>query len=195
MVCGCKSQLIRELYGTGDGSVILLCVGNIGKRKNQGQLITAFSLLPVDLAEKTYILFCGGKQDSGYTIEALSHDSKWKNHFITCGVVPKDRIDAYYEQSDAVALMSLSEGFGLSLIEGMHFGKPSISFTDVDAFEDIYSPDAMVGVEEHSDEAVAKGLERLLTGKWDSSKIKQYSEKFESQAMANNYIDVYQSNI
>lgn len=53
----------------------------------------------------------------------------------------------------------------------------------------------MVGVEEHSDEAVAKGLERLLTGKWDSSKIKQYSERFESQAMANNYIDVYQSNI
>lgn len=110
--------------------MILLCVGNIGKRKNQGQLITAFSLLPAGLAERTYILFCGGNQDRDYTIEALSRSSEWQSHFISCDVVPKDRIDGYYEQSDAVALMSLSEGFGLSLIEGMHFGKLSISFTE-----------------------------------------------------------------
>ena len=189
---GGKSQLIRQLYGIENNSIILLCVGNIGKRKNQGQLITAFSLLPADLAERTYILFCGGNQEQDYTIETLSRDSEWKNHFIACGVVPKESIDAYYEQCDAVALMSLSEGFGLSLIEGMHFGKPSISFTDVDAFEDIYNPVAMIGVEQHSDEAVAAGLERLLATTWDSNKIKQCSEQFESQTMAKNYIDVYQ---
>ena len=91
--------------------------------------------------------------------------------------------------------MSLSEGFGLSLIEGMHFGLPSMSFTDVDAFEDIYDDSAMVGVESHTDEAVANGLERLLTNKWDKEKIKVYSKKFEPENMAEKYVEVYQRTI
>lgn len=50
----------------------------------------------------------------------------------------------------------------------------------------------MIGVEQHSDEAVAAGLERLLVTSWDSSKIKRCSEKFESLTMTKNYLDVYQ---
>ena len=75
-----------------------------------------------------------------------------------------------------MALMSLSEGFGLSLIEGMHYGLPCMSFTDVDAFEVIYDECAMIGVEDHSDEAVAKGSEQLLTASWDNEWIKNYSK-------------------
>ena len=70
-----------------------------------------------------------------------------------------------------------------------------MSFTDVDAFEDIYNECAMIGVGEHSDEAVAKGLEILLTKEWDSERIKEYSKKFETERMANNYIYVYKKEI
>ena len=91
--------------------------------------------------------------------------------------------------------MSLSEGFGLSLIEGMHFGLPSMSFTDVDAYEDIYAPEAMVGVAEHTDEAVAKGLEILLTNKWNKEQIRSYSKKFESENMAKQYVNVYKREV
>lgn len=174
---------------------MVLCVGNIGRRKNQGQLIRAFKLLPKELAPRTYIVFLGGNHEQDYTIEKISEGSSWASHFIAQGAVPKEQVAGYYEQCDAVALMSLSEGFGLSLIESMHFGKPSMSFTDVDAYEDIYSPDAMIGVAEHTDEAVAKGLEQLLTKEWNSDRIKDYSKKFESQNMANNYINVYKREI
>ena len=182
---------LRKTYNLPDESKIIVCVGNIGRRKNQRQLITAFNLLPQELATQTYILFLGGNQSEDYTIEILSEDSPWASHFIACGLVPKEQVGGYYAQCDAVALMSLSEGFGLSLIEGMHFGKPSMSFTDIDAFEDIYTPIAMVGVEEQSDRAVAEGMERLLNTKWDERKIKEYSKKFESQSMTNKYVDMY----
>lgn len=183
--------LIRNLYGLPKESRIIVCVGNIGIRKNQGQLITAFYLLPKELASRTYILFLGGNQSEDYTIERFSANSPWASHFIACGLVPKEQVEYYYAQCDAVALMSLSEGFGLSLIEGMHFGKPCMSFTDVDAYEDIYHPDVMIGVEEHSDTAVAKGMVKLLTGSWDKEIIKLYSKKFESQNMAKEYIKAY----
>lgn len=183
---------VRSLYKLSEESKIIVCVGNINVRKNQVQLITSFDFLPKELASRTYILFLGN-QNEDYTIDLLSADSPWASHFIACGLVPKEQVGIYYTQCDAVALMSLSEGFGLSLIEGMHFGKPSMSFTDVDAYDDIYTSIAMVGVEEHSDRAVADGMVRLLNTKWDSQQIIEYSKKFESQTMANHYISVYKS--
>lgn len=185
--------IIRELYGLPESSKILVCVGNICVRKNQGQIIRAFNYLKKELAEQTYVLFLGGQLQPDYSLDVLAEHSIWKSHFISCGIVPKDQVSNYYEQCDAVVLLSLSEGFGLSLIEGMYFGKPSLSFTDVDAYEDIYHPEAMVGIKDHNDEAVAIGIERLLTTNWDKEQIKEYSQKFSSEKMAKNYIRVYRN--
>ena len=171
---------------------IIVCVGNVCERKNQGQLIRAFELMPESIKQQTYILFLGGNIQPEYTVAKLSADSTWKSHFITCGVVSREIVSNYYEQCDAVALMSLSEGFGLSLIEGMHFGKPCMSFTDVDAYDDIYTPEAMIGVEDHSDESVAKGIEALLCYQWNKKDIINYSKKFDSLNMAKQYISVYE---
>lgn len=184
--------MVKSKYGLPQNSRFLVCVGNVSVRKNQAQLITAFNHLPQELAEHTYILFLGVNQTEDYTIEKLKEGSKWCEHFIPCGFVPKDIVRYYYEQCDGVALMSLSEGFGLSLVEGMHFGKPCMSFTDVDAYEDIYHPEAMVGVEVHNDAAVAKGMEKLLTSEWNAQKIKEVSKKFEASAMAVKFKKVYE---
>ena len=182
---------VRQLYGLPSYSNIIVCVGNVCERKNQGQLIRAFDLLPEDIRQQTYILFLGKNVQMGYTIDQLSANSIWRSHFISCGIIPKDQVSCYYQQCDAVVLMSLSEGFGLSFIEGMHFGKPCLSFTDVDAYEDIYHPDAMIGVNEHSDEAVANGLVKLFLNKWNPVVICEYSRKFQSDSMAAKYISVY----
>ena len=67
--------------------------------------------------------------------------------------------------------MNLSEGFGLSIIEVMHFVKLCFSFTDFDAYDDIYTPDVMAGVSANGDETVANGIVELLTRNRDSMKI------------------------
>ena len=186
---------IRAKYGIGDNSKLIVCVGNISPRKNQGQLVSAFNHLPMDLAVNTYILFLGGITNGDYTIEKIAERSHWREHFITCGQIPKERVSSYYEQCNGVALMSLSEGFGLSLIEGFHFGKPCMSFSDIDAFSDIYSQEVMIGVYEHGDEAVAEGMVKLLTTDWQEERIKEYSKRFESDEMAKHYIEVYRGEL
>ena len=165
-------------------------VGNLCARKNQKQLIESFVLMPTDLCEKTYICFLGGTQESDDIKESINR-SPYKNHFKICGTIDKELVPQYYEQGDAVVLISQSEGFGLSLIEGMHFGLPCMTFTDVDAYEDIYSPDAVIGVEDHTNKAVAEGLQTLLTKEWNKNAIKAHSKKFESEEMAKRYIDFY----
>lgn len=182
---------VREKYGIPENKKIVLYVGNVGSNKNQKQLIDAFRLLPQEIAENTYALFLGLQLSPSYTIEKLKEGHPYKNHLIACGAIDKELVPNYYEQGDAVALLSISEGFGLSLIEGMHFGLPCLCFDDIDAYEDIYAPEAVVGVHEHTDESVAKGLERLLTSAWDKDAIRKASERFEADTMADNYIRVF----
>lgn len=176
------------IYNIPDDSKIVLYVGNIGVRKNQRQLIQSFDLMPRDVCEKTYVLFLGNDQGTDSVSEAISN-SRYASHFRLCGSIDKEIVSDYYKQGNAVVLISRSEGFGLSLIEGMHFGLPCMTFTDVDAYEDIYSEYAVVGVEDKSNISVAQGLEKLLTIQWDKERIKRHSKKFELDKMGENYIN------
>ena len=182
---------LRKKYGLRDDSKIVLCVGNICRRKNQGQLIKAFELLPEMLAENTYILFLGGFLEHDYTENELTQGCFRKDHYIFCGVIDKNFVGLYYMQADVVALVSQSEAFGLSLIEGMHYGLPGLMFTDMEAFDEIYSERSSVGVCSHADIDVSKGLQDVLTRSWDRREIAQLSAKFNSDKMRERYINLY----
>lgn len=184
-------MIIKEKYNIPEKAFIVLYAGNVSRNKNQEQLIRAFRLLPENIRKSTYVLFCGRNIEEGYQLDCFINESDCKNHFILCGNIDKELMPRYYEQSDAVVLLSKAEGFGLSLIEGMHFGVPCMTFTDLDAFEDIYNECAVVGIEDRSDESVAKGLEYLLNTKWDKEEIIKYSKCFENETMIENYINKY----
>lgn len=182
---------IRDKYGIPKSAKIILYVGNIIERKNQGQLILSFNLLPDTYLQNTYILFLGISPEHDYSVKKFASQTKYPEHFVDCGMIDKALVPIYYEQGDAVALISLSEGFGLSLIEGMHFGLPCITFTDIDAFDDIYDEKAVVGVPDHQDQSVAFGIRRILSNNWDKGSIMKYSKKFSIEFMAENYKKVY----
>ena len=182
---------VRQKYGIPEEAKVVLYVGNVSKNKNQKQIIDAFGLLEKEIASNVYILFLGGQLDTTYTVDILTRNHPYKEHIIAAGFIDKLLLPNYYAQADAVSLMSISEGFGLSLIEGMHFGLPCMCFDDIDAFEDIYTPDAVVGVPEHTDARAAKGLMELLTRHWDKEAIQEASTRFELGTMADKYIQVY----
>ena len=182
---------IRNKYSIPADAKILVYVGNISSNKNQEQMVRAFSALPNDWRDRIYVLFLGRNNEAGYSIEALIEKGGFKKHLILCGNIDKSEIASYYEQADAVALLSIAEGFGLSLIEGMHFGLPCMTYTDLDAFNDIYTDKVVVAIPDREDETVAECLISLFSKDWDPIAIKQYSKRFESCAMADNYINVY----
>lgn len=184
---------IREQYNIPSNAKILLYVGNISVNKNQLQMVEAFGLLPAALREQTFVLFCGQNHDATNKVEKAIIDSSFASHLVLCGGVDKKDMASYYQAADAVVLLSKAEGFGLSLIEGLHFGKPCLMFTDMDAFEDIFDVNAVVGVSDRSSQCVAEGIEKLLSNQWDENKIKSHSEKFGSRTMAKNYVGIYKT--
>ena len=182
---------IRAHYQLSENTKIIVCVGNISPRKNQGQLAQAFDLIDERLASNCYVLFIGGIMDKSYDINRIISECKRKEHLIYCGRVEKDLVGYYYKQADGVALLSLSEAFGLSLIEGMAYGIPCMAFTDMEAYKDIYDCRSVVGVSGHSDYDAAKGLAELISRKWDKEEIIDSSSRFTSENMAESYINLY----
>ena len=184
---------IRQKYDIPDGARILIYVGNVTVNKNQKAIIDAFPCLPTDIAENTYVLFLGNQLDKNYTIPLLTEGNPYASHLIACGIVEKELTPSFYSQCDGVVLLSITEGFGLSLVEGMHFGKPCLCFDDIDAYNDIFSQDSVVGVSKHDSASVAEGIVKLLTQDWDEEKIRLHSRNFEPEAMARNYINAFKS--
>lgn len=184
------SMDIREKYHIPQDAKVLLYIGNIGENKNQRQMVNAYCLLPDQMKRNTWVLFCGTPSSDG-SFEQEVANSPDNSHLVLCGTVPKGMIPYYYNKADGVVLLSIAEGFGLSLIEGMHFGLPCAMFKDMDAFDDIYDPCAVVTINNRDDDSVAKGITQLLESAWVKQQIKDYSKRFESEAMAISYKNVY----
>lgn len=185
-------ESVREHYNIAKGAKVLLYVGNISQNKNQEQMVRAYSLLSEDLKRNTFVLFCG-KENPTVALREAIETTGYPNHLFMCGSIDKNEMASYYKAADGVVLLSIAEGFGLSLIEGMHFGLPCAMPSDLDAFVDIYNENACVGIKDRSDKAVARSIEMLLNADWDKNTIKEYSKKFESENMAKKYIEVYNS--
>lgn len=184
---------IRPLYHIPCNASVLLYVGNISWNKNQAQMVRVFSQLPETMRKRTYVLFCGKDTIGNGEMKRLISSCPDGNHLFLCGDVDKSMIQTYYRDADGVVLLSFTEGFGLSLVEGMHFGLPCVMPNDLDAFEDIYNECAVVPIYGREDNEVRKAIEKLLDTKWDIETIKEYSSKFDSRTMANKYREVYKA--
>ena len=182
---------IREKYNIPQEAKVLLYVGNISRNKNQVQMVRAYSRLPEVLQKNTWVLFCGKNAGGDASLEKLIERGETASHLVLCGGIDREKMEDFYHAADGVVLLSYAEGFGLSLIEGMHFGLPCVMPNDLDAYEDIYSPVAVVAISDRSDEAAAEGIRQLLSRGWDKKGIRSYSARFASQTMAQNYINVY----
>lgn len=187
------SMSIRKKYNIPKEAKVLLYVGNISRNKNQIQMVKAYSLLPDELKNQTYVLFCGEVNSKDSEIEKVIASNPDAGHMILCGSVDKDKMPDYYRETNGVVLLSITEGFGLSLIEGMHYGKPCMMFSDMDAFSDIYDDNAVIAIPNRQNEIVANCLIQLLSKKWNQEDIVKLSQKFTMDSMAHNYIGVYQT--
>lgn len=179
---------IRARFGIYD-QFVFTYVGNVSDCKNQKQFVDAFCLLPDRLKQKITVLFVGGGDYMSLSDYIKSKGLSEK--LIVCGLIDKDEVFNYYIAANATVLISLSEGFGLSLIEGFVYGKPALVFEDLAAVTDLYDEDSMYAVKSRSNEALAEGIKKMLEIKWNCDAICMHAQKFSLQNMATNYINLY----
>lgn len=119
------SKLLKEKYDIGGGYILF--VGTLQPRKNIVRLIEAHSILIRQLADPNILLVIVGKKGWLYE-EILEAPKKFgiedKVKFLE--FVPDDNLPLLYKNAICFILPSLYEGFGLPVLEAMHYGTPVI---------------------------------------------------------------------
>jgi glycosyltransferase involved in cell wall biosynthesis len=117
-----QRRAITEKYGITEPYV--LSVGTIEERKNQLNLVRAFSLAD----QPGYQLVLVGKP-TPYTekIRQFIAEKKLKNRVLVLDSVPTAHLPALYQQADVFAYISIYEGFGIPILEALKSGTPVLA--------------------------------------------------------------------
>lgn len=140
----------------------IMCSGATDERKNHLRLITAYSLLKLELKNKYQLAIVGGLFDS--------HRKTFEAHIEACGLTLKDIVitgrvtDAemvqLYNLCNIFVFPSWHEGFGLPALEAMCCGAPVIGSNTTSLPEVIGRPDALF--DPFDENSIARKITELL---------------------------------
>jgi glycosyltransferase involved in cell wall biosynthesis len=131
----------------------VLFVGTGEPRKNVGRLVSAFRRIA---PEVPHSLVLAGAAGWGTTGSGAAHD-----RVIRTGSITAEQLDALYRSADAFCLPSLSEGFGIPVLEAMQRGVPVVTST-APALAEV-ADDAALLVDPADEGSIAEALRRVLT--------------------------------
>lgn len=189
---GCN---IREAAGlqppaTVPDAPFLFTIGTIVDKKN-------FHVLPCLLAgNDRRLLIAGICQSEAYQQQILQEARRWKveDRVVFLGAISENDKQWYLQHCTAFLFPSISEGFGLPVVEAMHFGKPVLlsnatSLPEIGGSEAYYftgfEPEAMQQTLEDS------LLDYARPGKAEA--IRQRSLLFSWEESARQYQNLYSS--
>ena len=181
---------IRREYSILANDFVFAFVGNVSINKNQAQVARAWMLLPEELRSKCKVLFVGRYIEDDELVKFI-RKNHLENSLILCGIQPKEKVSNYFHACDATILTSITEGFGLSIIEGFVYGKPNVTFADLPATPDLYDQGVMVVAENRTDQALTQAMVEAMHKMFDSNFISEYVQNFSFEKMAKCYHDLY----
>ncbi|MCP4642291.1 MAG: glycosyltransferase family 4 protein [bacterium] len=155
-----RVSAVRETYGLPEK--YLLCVGRLQPRKNIGRLIQAYEQLKQRCPELPHELVIAG--DQGWLFDSIfktAEASAVGDSIRFLGFVDGPDLPVLIGEADGLALVSLWEGFGLPVLEAMACGTAVVT-SNCSSLPEV-AGDAAVLVDPYDVDAIAAGLERVLT--------------------------------
>ncbi len=167
----------------------LFYVGNAYPHKNLEKLILAFELLNQN---GDLILFLGGKEDFFY--QRLKSDYGNLKNIIFGGYLTDEEISALYTSCEAFVYPSISEGFGIQIIEALKIGSKVICSNN-SSFPEIAGKYAFY-FNPFDVEDINKTLKisLKLPNKNHRENLLKYLEKFDWKKSALLHYELYQKN-
>jgi len=167
----------------------IFSIGTIALKKN-------FHVLPALLANnQMQLVIAGITQQPQYLEQIISEAKKWgvENRLIFTGAISENDKQWYYANCNAFVFPSLSEGFGLPLVEAMHFGKP-IFISNATSLPEIAGDAAYIFPDfdpQHMQSVFEAGM-KDFTANNREEKVKARAAFFNWDEAAAAYLNIYQ---
>jgi glycosyltransferase involved in cell wall biosynthesis len=168
---GVAPQLESSGGGAVDPAVLtepfVLCIGTIEPRKNVPRLVEAYRRLPEALRDDHRLVLAGrlGWQYAE-TVEAME---SLGDRCVWLGCVPDGALAELYGRCSVLCYPSLSEGFGLPVVEAMRNGAPVLT-SDRPALREV-GGDAVRYCDPTDPDSISAGLRALLEDPLDAAAL------------------------
>jgi glycosyltransferase involved in cell wall biosynthesis len=165
----------------------IFTIGHVAPKKN-------FAVLPALLHGNNYELIIAGIE-TPYKDEIMAEARKWncEDRVKVIGTINDDDKAWYYKNCLAFAFPSIAEGFGLPVIEAMHFGKPVFLSTHTSLPE--VGGDAAFYFENFEgrdmQKVFAEGMEKYNSTENIQATIIAHAETFNWHNTARQYLALY----
>ena len=113
-----------------------IAVGSIEPRKNHATLLNAFHEYKSHGGNWDLIIVGRASDHTSEVLKAIKNSVHFGTNLHWVNDASDIQLDAYYRSAGAVIVPSFVEGFGLPLIEALHYGKPVIA-SDIAVFREI----------------------------------------------------------
>ena len=116
--------------GTGEGELLvkdnyLFYLGTSRKHKNLSNLLLAFKLAMNHIpANKKLAISGSDKYINNMDLSVISEINKPEKRIFFTGYLSNARVETYFKNADAYIFPSLSEGFGIPVLEAFYYEKP-----------------------------------------------------------------------
>lgn len=158
----------RAAWGLGSGPVFL-SVGGFEARKNAHGIVAAFARLRADAPDAQLVVAGGATllDHASYQACIRADIERWGlscgpgGAIVPTGPVSQDAMPALYRIADALLYPSLTEGFGLSVLEAMACGTPTI-VSGIAPFTEYLTPADTEFVDPDAPDDIARGMRVVL---------------------------------
>jgi len=128
--------------------------------KNHLRLIQAYERLPHELTERHKLVLVGSPWKKAEVLEEYARRSPLGSNILFTGFVPSAQMPEAYRSASLYIFPSCFEGFGLSLVEAMHYGCPCCC-SDNSSLGEI-GKDAALLFPPEDIEAIRDAMQRIL---------------------------------
>lgn len=162
-----EKQSIRNQWA--DGQEYFFYTGAIHPRKNIPRLIRAFELFKKRTSSSAKLLLAGRLAWQTEEVTAALERCAYKSDIHLLGYVPEETLPQLTSAALAITYVSLSEGFGLPMLEAMCTDTPVLA-ANATCLPEIAGQAALL-VDPLSEQSIAEGLEKLWSDRDFAQKL------------------------
>lgn len=139
----------------------ILFVGASTKRKNLPNLVAAYARLPRDIRDSHQLVLAGPHADDAEAVAAAIDNASLQSRVVITGYLSDANLRLLHQNAALFVMPSLSEGFGIPVVDSMQMGVP-VAVSDAGSLAEIVGQAGLL-FDPRSPDSIAQAMTRGLT--------------------------------
>jgi len=144
-----------------EGNPYFIYVGSLHPRKNVVNLIKGFDIFKKEQGATHKLVLVGRMAWKNEELKKTYETTKYRDDIIFIGHVTNNQLPRYLAAAEALTYVSVFEGFGIPILEGMSSGTPVIT-SNVSSMPEV-AGDAALLIDPHDPNSIAKGMHKIIS--------------------------------